>query len=91
MAAPKGNNNAAKGRELSKLLQKRLSDRKKATELMDALLDKALGGDMAAIKEVFDRIDGRALQSIDVAAEVSTRTVKEMSDDELAEIASRSS
>jgi hypothetical protein len=59
-----GNNNAGKGRHLSKLLADRLAERAQAQELMDVLLEKALTGDMMAIKEVFDRIDGKPKQAI---------------------------
>jgi len=62
--APKGNSNAAKAKRLSKALQDRLAERNKQQDLMDALLDKALDGDIAAIKEVFDRIDGKPKQAI---------------------------
>jgi len=62
--APKGNTNASKAKKLSKMLQDRLTERKEEQALMDKLLDLALGGDMAAIKEVFDRIDGKPKQAI---------------------------
>lgn len=59
-----GNSNAAKGRRLSAVLRKRLEEREEEQKLMDVLLDRALGGDMVAIKEVFDRIDGKVKQAI---------------------------
>ena len=59
-----GNNNAGKGKRLSAMLQARLTERKEEQALMDKLLDLALAGDMAAIKEVFDRIDGKPKQAI---------------------------
>ena len=62
-----GNNNATKGKRLSSVLQKRMEERKDEDKLMNVLLDKALEGDLPAIKEVFDRIDGKAKQSIDIA------------------------
>ena len=37
---------------------------KKLRQAAEALLDAAAGGDLAAIKELGDRIDGRAVQSI---------------------------
>lgn len=89
--APKGNNNAGKGARLSKVLKKRLEERAKESELIDVLINKALEGDLAAIKEVFDRIDGKPKQSIDMAAEVTQKNVKELTDDELAAIAAGSS
>lgn len=62
--APKGNTNAVKGRLLSKTLQKRLEERADLERLAEVLIEKALGGDMAAIREVFDRIDGKPKQAI---------------------------
>ena len=64
--APKGNQNAAKARIMSKHLLARIEERKLWPELMDALLTKALEGDVPAIKEVFDRIDGKATQDINI-------------------------
>lgn len=89
--APKGNNNAGKGARLSKVLKKRLEERAKESELIDVLINKALEGDLAAIKEVFDRIDGKPKQSIDMSAEVTQKNIKELTDDELAAIAAGSS
>lgn len=38
---------------------------KKLTLIADKLVDLAVGGDVAAIKEVADRIDGKATQAVD--------------------------
>lgn len=89
--APKGNNNAAKAKRLSSVLQKRLEERKDEDKLMNVLLDKALDGDLQAIKEVFDRIDGKATQSIDVEANIFTKRLDELTDEELTDIATSSS
>ena len=62
--APLGNNNAGKGRKLSSMLRKRLEEREKTKEVVDALIDKAVEGDMPAIKEIFDRMDGKVKQAI---------------------------
>ena len=71
--APKGNNNAAKGKRLSAVLQKRLAERDEEESLMNVLIDKALDGDMPAIKEVFDRIDGKPKQSVDIDGQLITK------------------
>jgi len=47
-------------------------------------------GDLAALKEINDRLDGKAMQSIDIA-DVSKQRANELSDDELTDIATRSS
>jgi hypothetical protein len=67
--APKGNQNAVKARIMSKHLQARIEERKLWPELMDALLTKALEGDVPAIKECFDRIDGKAPQDINLGGQ----------------------
>lgn len=38
----------------------------------DALVTKAMTGDVAAIREVADRLDGKAVQQLDVDATVRT-------------------
>lgn len=40
------------------------SDKTKLRAVADALVDKAMGGDVAAIKEVADRLDGKVPQAI---------------------------
>lgn len=50
-------------------LKARLEERALWPKLMDALLEKALSGDVPAIKEVFDRIDGKAPQDINVGGQ----------------------
>lgn len=67
--APVGNTNAAKARIMSSHLRKRIEERRCAEQLMDTLLDKALGGDMTAIKEVFDRVDGKAPQDLNLGGQ----------------------
>jgi hypothetical protein len=58
-------------------------DRKKLRVLADRLVDKALEGEIAAMKEIGDRLDGKAAQSVDVTHH---KSVEDMSDDELIEI-----
>jgi hypothetical protein len=43
----------------------------KLREIAEALYEKAAQGDVAAIKEIGDRLDGKALQSVDLTAEVA--------------------
>ncbi len=89
--APKGNQNAAKSKRLSAHLQARIEERKLEPQLMDALLEKALTGDIPALKEVFDRLEGKSKQAMEVQATIQHKDAKEMTDDELASIASTSS
>lgn len=44
----------------------------------DKLVEKATEGDVAAIREIFDRVDGKAIQPIE--ADIS---IRDLSDDEL--------
>ena len=65
-----GNNNAVKTRLWSLAIQKALKRRSKSDQLeelgliADALLNKCIEGDMVAIKELGDRLEGKANQSI---------------------------
>ena len=84
-----GNNNAGKGKRLSAMLQARLAEREDEQNLMNTLIDKALEGDMQAIKEVFDRVDGKPMQSVDIEATI-TKRLDDLTDEELTDIAASS-
>lgn len=70
MAAAIGNQYAAKGKQWQMAIERALetrgaADRRAALdELAGVLLNKAAEGDMAALKEVGDRLDGRPAQAI---------------------------
>lgn len=70
MGAPLGNQNAAKAKvwqaAIMRALDKRskLAQREALDDLAEALLDKAGEGDLAALKELGDRLDGRPAQAI---------------------------
>ena len=36
------------------------TERSNLHRIVDSLIDKAIGGDLAAMREIFDRIDGKA-------------------------------
>ncbi len=61
----------------------------KLRAVAEALIAKAISGDVAAIKEVADRLDGKVAQTIagDPNAPLSVRSVRDLTDDELAIIA----
>lgn len=64
--APIGNKNAAKGKVWSDAIRMELAqDRQRIRKLVRALMDKAESGDVAALKEIGDRIDGKVPQGIE--------------------------
>ena len=63
--APLGNQNSSKSNRLFAETIKRLATQSEGEYnriIAQALIDKAISGDMAAIKEYADRIDGKSLQ-----------------------------
>lgn len=72
MGAPKGNKNGSKGRpwthaiEQALKLRSRKDQRDTLIELADSLITKGQGGDMFAIKEIGDRLEGKAKQSTEL-------------------------
>jgi len=78
----KGNTNAARGTEWRDAIravvkQYEKGDIKRKTALRkiaETLIEKAIAGDMAAIKELGDRLDGKSGQSVQYTGEVDLRT-----------------
>jgi hypothetical protein len=64
--APEGNKNASKNKPWAEAVNRALlaEDGKKLRALADKLIDRALEGDVAALKEVGDRMDGKPAQAI---------------------------
>jgi len=67
--APAGNQNASKGKRFASKLEKRIDELKAMDGIVDALINKALDGDMSAIKEVADRLDGKSRQQVDLGGQ----------------------
>jgi hypothetical protein len=64
--APEGNNNAGKGKKWKDAIHYALAQDKKALQaIAKALIDKAKEGDVSAIKEFGDRVDGKVVQGIE--------------------------
>jgi len=72
MAAPEGNKNAAKAKVWAEAIKRALAKRSKIDQheaidaLAEKLLDVAMTGDLAAIKEFGDRMDGKPGQQVHV-------------------------
>lgn len=71
MAAPIGNQNAAKAKVWAAAIHRaleartsRLEQKQALDELAEKLLEKCDEGDMGALKELGDRLDGRPAQAI---------------------------
>lgn len=66
MAAPLGNQNAAKGKPWALAIERALAKRSRVeqVEALDSLAEKLLAkcdeGDLTALKELGDRLDGKA-------------------------------
>ena len=64
--APIVNQNAAKPKLISDALRKHLvQNGEKVEKLVTVLIDKALEGDMSAMRELLDRLEGKVTQSVE--------------------------
>ena len=63
--APQGNNNAAKNKVWSDAIRKVVVQRQALDQLALALVEKALAGDLQALKELGDRLEGKPTQSVE--------------------------
>ena len=68
MAAPIGNTNATKSRPWRAAIDRAIaqSDPDRLRSLAEKLIKKAEEGDLSAIKELGDRLDGKPSQQIDL-------------------------
>lgn len=70
MGAPLGNQNGAKAKKWADAIRKALADAElddkpyKLRDLARVLCEKASEGDLAALKELGDRLDGKPAQAI---------------------------
>lgn len=67
MAAPIGNSNAIKGKMFYDKLRKRLTQEPHRLErIVNELITQAEQGESWAVKEVIDRLDGKAVQTTEM-------------------------
>jgi hypothetical protein len=67
MAAPIGNGNAIKGKMFYDKLRKRLTQEPHRLErIVNELITQAEAGEAWAVKEVIDRLDGKAIQTTEM-------------------------
>lgn len=67
--APVGNKNASKNRPWAEAINRALlaEDGKELRALAEKLIEQAKEGNIPALKEIGDRVDGKAAQQIDLA------------------------
>lgn len=71
--APKGNTNGRGKRVWSSAIRKRIVQRADMDKLADLVIDMALAGDMAAIREIGDRLEGKPHTSVEVSGKLDVR------------------
>ena len=69
VGAPKGNDNAKKGKLFYSELRKALvqQDQLNLRRIADKLVEKAIDGEPWAVKEIMDRVDGKAIQATEIS------------------------
>lgn len=90
MAAPKGNTNATKTKPWIKALERvAMQDADTLRRIALKVFQMAEEGDMSAIREIGDRLDGKPVQQVIMDATVEDKTVREYKDHELTALLSR--
>ena len=87
-----GNQNSAKGTMVRDALRKVAAQNpEKLRKACEAVLDKAVEGDMAAFAAFRDTLDGKPSQSIDLSTRNESNPGRNLDDSELSEIISTGS
>ena len=80
MGAPVGNKNAAKSRVFSDALRRAIAqdDGVRIRQAAETMLDLAAAGEPWAVKEVFDRLEGKAAQALTILGDEDSPLVHEI-------------
>lgn len=78
--AQAGNQNASNGKRFRSVLIERIEYAKALPKIVDALIAKAIEGDMTAIKEVSDRMDGKAMNQTEHNIGISVHVHRALED-----------
>lgn len=72
--APLGNKNNVKNKPFADAIQRAIAqdDGKRLRAIAEALLTKAAGGNIMAIKELADRTDGKAIQQMQLSGDAES-------------------
>jgi hypothetical protein len=73
-----GHGNRAKGKRCQSVIAERLEAKAALAVIVDALIDKAMDGDLAAAKEIFDRMDGKPKQQVDLGGQEDNPIISEI-------------
>lgn len=88
MGAPKGNINAAKPKYWESALRRHFSqDPEQLRRIAAKVAEAAEQGESWAVSEIGNRLDGKAVQPVDMALDAINRTANELSNAELAYVA----
>ena len=72
-----GNNNPAKAKIWSEALRKEIVQGDNLAKLAKAAIAKALEGDIGALREIGDRLEGKVKQQIDLDASLTVKDVED--------------
>lgn len=74
MGAPVGNKNSSRENRLftNALRRKAIQNPEVMQAVVDSIYAEAMNGNIQAAKEIFDRTDGKAIQQLDIDANITT-------------------
>ena len=77
VGAPEGNQNAKKGKIFADEIRKFLNQNpQKKREIVEGLVEAAVAREPWAVKELIDRMDGKAVQATEISGPEGTELVK---------------